>query len=814
MKNEFYVTAYRFHVKDRNTLLIQGWFAENEMGENQLVASIDDEKLVYKTEQHTDVVDAHQCADGKAEIKNRMYLWVKLPKDWRNKKYLTLVNQCQNQMRESLRIKISHLEKLENKIEHCIDGGTVGNQVFRVTGWFVSTEEVKITLYDSEDRKLDNVIKYKRRNDVMRHYPECTEKEVHGFTAECSGSVPKKIKIVMKSGKQTARSELILKPSKIKKGIQKLKKSGFKAYVYYQQFGIKRTIDRFYTKLTHKDEVSYKNWMKTHFPTEKMLAEQRKQHFTYEPKISIVVPLYKTPEKYLDEMIDSIKKQTYGNWELCMSDGSGKDSPIKEKLCQYAAKDARIKVVHNENQLHISDNTNEALKICTGDYIAFGDHDDLLAPDAFYECVRLLNQDQTIEAIYTDEDKISMDGKEHFQPHFKTDFNIDLLRSVNYICHLFVVKRSLFEKVGLLNHEYDGAQDYDFVLRCAEQAVNIRHIPKILYHWRAHKDSTAENPESKRYAFEAGIRAIQAHYDRCGIDAEVSAEQLNGIYRSKYRLKEQPLVSVIIPNKDHTEDLDKCIRSIEEKGTYKNIEYIVIENNSQKKETFAYYEKLQAENPKVKVVFWEREFNYSAINNYGVGFAKGEYLLFLNNDTEIINPDCIEELLGYCMRDDVGIVGARLYYEDDTIQHVGVIIGLGGVAGHTFVGEPKDSLGYFGRIVTAQDYSAVTAACLITKRKVFEKVNGFEEKLAVAFNDVDFCLKVREAGYLVVYNPYAELHHYESKSRGLEDTEEKVLRFQGEIRTFQYRWKEILNEGDPYYSPNLTLDKTDFSLRI
>ena len=225
--------------------------------------------------------------------------------------------------------------------------------------------------------------------------------------------------------------------------------------------------------------------------------------------------------------------------------------------------------------------------------------------------------------------------------------------------------------------------------------MNIRHIPKILYHWRAHKDSTAENPESKRYAFEAGIRAIQAHYDRCGIDAEVSAEQLNGIYRSKYRLKEQPLVSVIIPNKDHTEDLDKCIRSIEEKGTYKNIEYIVIENNSEKKETFAYYEKLQAENPKVKVVFWEREFNYSAINNYGVGFAKGEYLLFLNNDTEIINPDCIEELLGYCMRDDVGIVGARLYYEDDTIQHVGVIIGLGGVAGHTFVGEPKDSLGYF-----------------------------------------------------------------------------------------------------------------------
>lgn len=814
MKNEFYVTAYRFHVKDRNKLLVQGWFQENEFGENELTASIDGEKLSYETEQYTDVVDAHQCADGKTEIKNRVFLWISLPANWREKQRFVLNNHHLDQCKECLKIKIPQLEKLEKKIDYCIDGGTVGNQVFRVTGWFVSTEEMEINLYDASQKKLDCVLKYKRRNDVMRQYPECTEKEVHGFTAESKGNVPKKIKICMKSENHTAESEVILKPSKVKKGVQKLKKSGLKAYVYYQQFGMKRTIERFYTKLAHKDEVSYKNWMKMHFPTEKMLAEQRKQRFEYEPKISIVVPLYKTPEKYLDEMIESIRKQTYENWELCLSDGSGKGSPLKEKLCQYEAKDARIKVIHNEKQLHISDNTNEALKICTGDFIAFGDHDDLLAPNAFYECVKLLNQDQTIEAIYTDEDKISMDGKEHFQPHFKTDFNIDLLRSVNYICHLFVVKRSLFEKVGLLNHEYDGAQDYDFVLRCAEQATNIRHIPEILYHWRAHKDSTAENPESKRYAFEAGIRAIQAHYDRCGIDAEVSAEQLNGIYRSKYHLKDQPLVSVIIPNKDHTEDLDKCIRSIEEKGTYKNIEYIVIENNSEKKETFEYYEKLQAENPKVKVIFWEREFNYSAINNYGVGFAKGEYLLFLNNDTEIINPDCIEELLGYCMRDDVGIVGARLYYEDDTIQHVGVIIGLGGVAGHTFVGEPKDSLGYFGRIVTAQDYSAVTAACLMTKRKVFDEVNGFEEKLAVAFNDVDFCLKVREAGYLVVYNPYAELHHYESKSRGLEDTEEKVLRFQGEIRTFQYRWKEILNEGDPYYSPNLTLDKTDFSLRV
>lgn len=327
-------------------------------------------------------------------------------------------------------------------------------------------------------------------------------------------------------------------------------------------------------------------------------------------------------------------------------------------------------------------------------------------------------------------------------------------------------------------------------------------------------DSTAENPESKLYAFQAGARAIEAHYERCGIDAKVSQEELNGLYRSKYQIKEQPLVSIIIPNKDHIEDLDKCIRSIEEKSTYKNVEYIVIENNSEKKETFEYYDKIQVEFPKVKVVFWEREFNYSAINNFGVTFAQGEYLLFLNNDTEIINVDCIEELLGYCMREDVGIVGAKLFYEDDTVQHAGVIIGMGGVAGHAFIGAGKSDPEYFGRALIAQDYSAVTAACLMTKRKIFDEVEGFEEKLAVAFNDVDFCLKVRAAGYLVVYNPYAQLHHYESKSRGLEDTEEKVRRFQGEIRTFQYRWADILNEGDPYYNINLTLDKSDFSLKV
>lgn len=814
MKNEFYITSYRFHVIDDNKFLIQGWFQENEFGENKLVVTMDDEELTYTTEKYTDVIEARQCTSGKTEIKNRIYLWIQLPKDWKERKKLVMVNKDKGQEKEIFKLTQEQLKKVRSRVEHCIDGGMVVEDTFRVSGWFASSENVEIYFYDKNGTPLECTMKYKHRNDVLRHYPECTDKEVRGFTAEYHGTVPKTIKICLQTKHCKSNDSLILKPSKVKKQVQKLKKNAWKAYVYYQQFGINRTAYRFYEKLTNKDGVSYKAWMRSHMPTAKMLEEQRKQKFTYEPKISIVVPLYRTPEKYLNEMIASIKNQTYANWELCLSDGSGKDSTLTALLKRYEKEDSRIRVVYNDSQLQISENTNEALKIATGDYIAFGDHDDLLAPDAFFECVKAINQDSTIDMIYTDEDKITMDGKEHFQPHFKSDFNIDMLRSVNYICHLTVVKRELFEKVGFLNSEFNGAQDYDFVLRCVEQASNIKHIAKILYHWRAHMDSTAENPESKLYAFQAGARAIEAHYERCGIDAKVSQEELNGLYRSKYQIKEQPLVSIIIPNKDHIEDLDKCIRSIEEKSTYKNVEYIVIENNSEKKETFEYYDKIQVEFPKVKVVFWEREFNYSAINNFGVTFAQGEYLLFLNNDTEIINVDCIEELLGYCMREDVGIVGAKLFYEDDTVQHAGVIIGMGGVAGHAFIGAGKSDPEYFGRALIAQDYSAVTAACLMTKRKIFDEVEGFEEKLAVAFNDVDFCLKVRAAGYLVVYNPYAQLHHYESKSRGLEDTEEKVRRFQGEIRTFQYRWADILNEGDPYYNINLTLDKSDFSLKV
>ena len=527
-----------------------------------------------------------------------------------------------------------------------------------------------------------------------------------------------------------------------------------------------------------------------------------------------MIPVYKTPERYLQEMLDSIVNQTYSKWEVCIADGSPRGESRERLIKRYADRDTRFKYVILGENKGISGNTNAAMDMAQGDFLVLADHDDTLTPDAWFECVKAMNEDPLYDVIYSDEDKLDMDGQALFDPHFKPDFNPDLLTSVNYICHLFVVNRNLVEVIGGFRQEFDGAQDYDFIFRCTEQARKVHHIPKVLYHWRCHMNSTASNPESKMYAFEAGARAIKAHYDRMGIAVDSVEKGVDyGIYHSRFHLDEEPLVSVIIPNKDHRADLDLCLTSLLDKGTYRNLEVIVVENNSTEPETFDYYEELQEKRKNVRVVTWKREFNFSAINNYGVTFAHGEYLLFLNNDVEVIEPDVIREMLGYARRDDVGIVGARLLYQDDTIQHAGVVIGFGGIAGHTFIGLHQAENSYFHRAMCAQDYSAVTAACMMSKRSLFDQVGGFREELAVAFNDIDYCLKIRSLGKKVVYNPYALLYHYESKSRGLEDTPEKVERFNREVARFIGYWPEIVINGDPYYNPNLTLRKSNFALR-
>ena len=571
-------------------------------------------------------------------------------------------------------------------------------------------------------------------------------------------------------------------------------------------------------------EPDYDLWIRSRMVHGKEAHAQQKaaENFADRPLFSVVIPLYNTPKPFLKEIVDSVLQQTYPDVELCLADGSS-DPSVREFLKKHYAADKRLRYRKLKENRGISENTNEALRMAKGDFIVFADHDDVLERSAFFEMAKAVNQDPKIDVIYTDEDKVNRSGTAYFGPHFKPDYNRELLCCNNYICHLFALRRDLLKKVGLLNREYDGAQDYDFVLRCCEQAERNHHIPRVLYHWRTHPMSTAGNPASKAYAFEAGRRALEAHYKRVGIQAQVENTEMLGRYRTRFALLEQPLVSILIPNKDHIADLMTCLTSIVEKTTYASYEIVIIENNSEQQETEAFYRDLESgkipeyadlvRSERLRIVRYPGSFNYSAIHNFALPYTKGEYLLLLNNDTEVRSGGWIEELLGLCQQKDIGVVGAKLYYPDGTIQHAGVVIGLCGVASHLFIGASGDADGYAGRLKSVQDVSAVTAACMMTKRTVYEAVGGLTEELAVAYNDIDYCMKVRRAGYLVAFTPYAELTHYESKSRGLEDSKEKKDRLSREAGIFCRRWEKELEQGDPYYSPDLSLTKTDCSLR-
>ena len=584
-----------------------------------------------------------------------------------------------------------------------------------------------------------------------------------------------------------------------------------KGFLYLRHYGLKEFLVRLKER-TEPEEVPYGPWYEKHRVSEETLAKQRaesKKNAEY--KISVAVPAFHTKEIFLREMIESLKKQSYPNWELCIANASPDDATMKRVLDEYTNADERIKVLDLEENIGIAANTNRTLSMATGDYTGLLDHDDLLSPDAIYEVARAI-RDKNADVIYTDEDKVDQKGEEHTQPHLKPDFNLDLLRSNNYITHFFVVKTALLKKVGGFREGFDGAQDHDLIFRCCETADVIAHVPKILYHWRTHSASTADNPASKLYAYEAGKRAIEGNLERSGERGEVSLLPDYGFFRVKYAVTDEPLVSILIPTKDNIDILKRCITSIKEKSTYKNYEIILIENNSTEPETFAYYDSLQ-DDQSITVVKWDGDFNFSAINNFGVKHAKGDYLMFLNNDIEIITKGWIEELLGNAQRRDVGAVGCKLYYPDHTIQHAGVIIGIGGIAGHASLGMDGNRSGYLHKASIQMDLSAVTAAAIMVKRSVFEEIGGFEEKLAVAFNDIDLCLRIREKSYLIVYDPFCEMIHYESKTRGAEDTDEKAKRFYTEIEYMRSNWIGILKGGDPYYNPNLTLSKWNYSLK-
>ncbi|GAB5613483.1 hypothetical protein JCM37172_05840 [Faecalimonas hominis] len=809
MENRFYIQYARFHSVEKNKFLICGYWHEGSKKNRELLISLDYTALEVEVQKQK-TIKTPKAYMEQGECEEKVFYWITLPKGYEAYGKLRVFERKKLDLQEIFCMDTGTLRKLENRVEMNIDEIAVGGTGLIVRGWCIAKEAYSISI--NGNLIEEEQIAFQRRPDVERVYPECEREWIHGFVVETREKPQGKLLITVQCDGKIKSEKRSVSQSLLHKGYRKLKEIGFKSKVYYQQFGIKRTIRRGMEKLTKKERATYETFRLKYFPNKKQLEMQRKTKFAYEPEFSIVVPLYKTPLIYLEELIQSIEEQTYPKWQLYLSDGSGEDSPLREKLRKYEKKDRRIHVIENNRQLQISENTNEALKRAEGDFIVFADHDDMLSPDALYECAKAVNEFPETEVIYTDEDKVSMDGKEYYQPHFKPDFNIDLLRSANYMCHLYVVKRTLFEKVGYLRSEYNGSQDYDFILRCVEQTKEILHIPKILYHWRIHPNSVAGNPDSKSYAYDAGRNAILAHYKRVGIDADI--EFLSpGFYHSIYHLKEEPLVSIIIPNKDHVKDLDRCIKSIQEKSDYQHYEIVIVENNSEEAETWGYYSKLTETHENICVYEYKGKFNYSAIQNFAVQKAKGEYLLLLNNDTWLDRKESIREMLGYCMRSDVGIVGAKLLYPDNTVQHAGVIVGLGGVAGHAFVGEDKNAPGYFCRMTCVQNYSAVTAACMMVKKAVYEEAGGMDTELQVAFNDTDFCLRVGEKGYLVVYNPFAVWYHDESKTRGLEDTEEKIERFRREIEYFQRRWKVFLEHGDANYNPNLALDRHDFSLR-
>ena len=809
------------------SLTVQGWKAVE--GEKAAIEVLDDKGEPVKAEvtffPRPDVVNCYPAYAAQADELGFRVKMVDLENFIKAGKGIKILLKAGNEEKVLLEQNASELEKgwKAASIQYYVDFCGLEDRRITIRGWILDlTGENNLSVTDENGNEVPGVLNRSLRPDVAENLglegmvPENTES---GFVFSCPRSEfqGKKLVFHMKNTLVEKCYEISMKKfdfkcskaGRLKKAIGRgrlaenkeiLKKRGITGLLDHVK-------DNYFT-----DEEQYQRWLKKKRPSALELHWQSKRTFDYEPLISIVIPLYNTPQEYLRKLLQSITAQSYGKFELCLADGSTKKGPAAF-VKKFYGNDPRIRLKHLRLNAGISENTNEAIRMATGEFLMFADHDDFLEPDALYEMVRALNKNRELDLIYTDEDLCDEKGERFFAPRMKPDFNPDFLRSINYICHLVLVRRSLAEEVGLLRKQCDGAQDYDFLLRCIEKTDRVYHIPKVLYHWRVSETSTAGNQDSKTYAIDAGKLALTEHYARLGYEAEVEYTGIFIMYRMRLKLKSQPLVTILIPNKDQAETLANCLDSIYEKTDYPHFEILVVENNSEKEETFAYYEKMKQEHENFHVVTYQGGFNYSAINNFGVRHAKGEYLLFLNNDTEVISPFWIREMLGFCQREDTAAVGAKLFYPDGLVQHCGVVVGIANYAGHVQNFKTRRDNGYFGRLRAVQDISAVTAACMLVKRSVFEEIGGFDESFEVAFNDVDLCLRMRETGKLIVQDPNVELYHYESKSRGYENTPEKLARFKGEVIRFRKRWKAFLEKGDPYYSPNLTLMNGECTLR-
>ena len=816
MDKFIFIYKKRIDLRDSNRLIIQTGSCRDYMKDVKAVSYVNgiETEVEIVENPHTPLLFVYKNAEP--EFDGEYNLCINLPEKVKNVKIILTKDTYPSGI-EEINISSAQIEYLRNLIEINLIGVQADERTktIKITGWAESAGELKLSVY-AEKKELEYKADYFTRADMVSRYFEGELNRNCGFELTVEDTDVRSIRITSESGGRRGSIGVVV--NRASSGQQRRsvrlaedKRNDYitRARNYIAMYGMKRFIVKAVGKLTGK---SIKDPTNIYFnkinPNETRLKEQRDYKFALNYKFSILIPVYRPDAKFFTLMLDSIVAQTYDNWQVCLADGSGEGYTVENVVKPYAEKygEDKVKYIKLENNLGIAENTNAAMRMADGDFIVFGDHDDELHPTALFECMRELERYPQADFIYSDEDKIIEATGHHTEAHFKSDLNMELLRSNNYICHLSVVKKSLADKVGVLYTQFNGSQDHDYVLRCVEKAECVRHIPRILYHWRINDNSTAKSASTKTYANTAGVNAVSAHLKRMGIDGEVKNGVAPGFYDIRYKLTEEPLVSVIIPNKDHLDDLTRCLESMENVNNYHNVEYIVVENNSVLEDTFEGYKELEKKyGDKFKLVKWDGIFNYSAINNFGARYAKGEYILLLNNDTSVIEPDSLRCMLAQCQRAEVGIVGAKLLYDDDTVQHAGVIIGYQGVAGHAFTGMGDDVYGYFARAVLSQELSAVTAACLLTKRSVFDEVGGLDESFEVAFNDIDYCMKVRAAGYKIIYDPHAKLHHYEYKSRGAEDTGKKQERFGGEIMHFIDKWRAALIAGDMYYNPNLEL---------
>lgn len=710
-----------------------------------------------------------------------------------------------------------------NSIKYNIDEYKIEKNQLIIKGWAFSNSEskqLKISILDNIEYQTEKV----DRIDVFNNFNknQCLKS---GFIIRVHTNNKRNINLVLKLEKTKEKVSLTFNVKQIKKytRVQKIQRvksllnnTNLKKFILYiKKNGIKKAIikakDKFNGNIKNDFSELYNNWIKENesYDVNKINAEL--ENFRHSPKISIIMPVYNVEEKWLRKCIESVQNQYYRNWELCIADDKSTYDYIRPLLEGYMLKDNRIKVVFREVNGHISKASNSALELADGEYIALLDNDDELPPFALYEVVKLINEKPDADLIYSDEDKIDEKGN-RIDPHFKPDWSPDTLLSSNYISHLGVYRTSIIKKIGGFRVGYEGSQDYDLILRFTEKTNNIYHISKVLYHWRMVEGSTALGGENKGYAYKAGLKALEDAIFRRKYDARVVEAKDVPYYNVIFNYYKEDFVSIIIPTRDRADILETCLESIYTKSIFKNYEIIIVDNGSIEEETFRLFSKYKEDYANFRVIKVDIPFNYSKLNNEGVKVAKGNLLLFLNNDIEVISKDWLDKMVGQARRSEIGVVGSKLYYPNNRIQHAGVVLGMGGIAGHAHLMADKYEFGYYARLKVNYNYSAVTGACMMIKRTVFEQVGGFEENLAVAFNDIDLCIRIMNEGYYNIHLADVELYHHESISRGKEDSEDKLRRFNLEIKYMTDKWKDVL-ENDLYYNKNLSLNDNNFAIK-